>query len=298
MFDSFFKSISRGWGFFKQAIDMALKDNDLIKPTVMGFFANIVVGIFFGIPLIVVGIFLSGLGDVGSFILFLAGGIMIFAQYIVSYIFSGMTVAIIYDYLTDGDGNMETAWDMVKREMFNIITLAAASALVTMVTTALRSGRRNKGLWGAIASGLANLLDSIWTTATYFVLPAMVIESKNLPTALKRATKIITSNLLLVGISEIGIGWIVGGINFVVIAAAVALAIALAFIPFVGIIFAVVLMVVVIALTTMASSYINTAYHTCMFLWAREAEKVQAEGKPLTLQSVRMPAPLAAVMGV
>jgi hypothetical protein len=297
MFDSFFKSISRGWGFFKQAIDMAVKDHDLIKPTIMGFFANIVVGIFFGIPLIVIGIFLSGLGDVGNFILFLAGGVMIFAQYIVSYIFSGMTVAIIYDYLTDGDGNMDTAWDMVKREMFNIITLAAASALVTMLTTALRSGRRNKGLWGAIATGLANLIDSVWTTATYFVLPAMVVESLNLPGALKRATKIITSNLLLVGISEIGIGWIVGGINFVVIIAALALAVALAFIPLVGIIFAVAWMVVIIALLTMASSYINTAYHTCMFLWAREAEKVQAAGKPLTLQTVPMPAPLAAVMG-
>jgi hypothetical protein len=297
MFDSFFKSINRGWGFFKQAIDMAVKDHDLIKPTVMGFFANIVVGIFFGIPLIVIGIFLSGMGDVGNFFLFLAGGVMIFAQYIVSYIFSGMTVAIIYDYLTDGDGNMDTAWDMVKREMFNIITLAAASALVTMLTTALRSGRRNKGVWGAIAAGLANLIDSVWTTATYFVLPAMVIESLNLPNALKRATKIITSNLLLVGISEIGIGWIVGGINFVVFIVALALAVALAFIPFVGILFAVVLMVVVIALTTMASSYINTAYHTCMFLWAREAEKVQATGKPLTLQNVPMPAPLAAVMG-
>jgi hypothetical protein len=181
--------------------------------------------------------------------------------------------------------------------MFNIITLAAASALVTMLTTALRSGRRNKGLWGAIATGLANLIDSVWTTATYFVLPAMVIESLNLPNALKRATKIITSNLLLVGISEIGIGWIVGGINFVVIIAALALAAALAFIPFVGIIFAVVWMVVIIALLTMASSYINTAYHTCMFLWAREAEKVQAAGKPLTMQSVPMPAPIAAVMG-
>jgi hypothetical protein len=263
----------------------------------MGFFANLVVGVFFGIPLIIIGVFLSGLGDVGNFIIFLLGGIMIFAQYIVSYIFSGMTVAIIYDYLTDGDGNMDTAWDMVKKEMFNIITLAAASALVTMLTSVLRSGRRNRGLWGAIAAGLANLIDSIWTTATYFVLPAMVIESLNLPTSLKRATKIITSNLLLVGISEIGIGWIVGGINFVVFIAALALAILLAFIPFVGIIFAVILMVVVMALTTMASSYINTAYHTCMFLWAREAEKVQATGQPITMQTVKMPAPLAAVMG-
>jgi len=297
MFQSFTTSLSRGWGFFKQAIDMAMTDRDLIKPTIMGFFANLVVGIFFGIPLIIAGIFLSGLGDVGNFVMFLLGGVMIFAQYIVSYIFSGMTVAIIYDYLTDGDGNMDTAWEMVKREMFNIITLAAASALVTMLTAALRSGRRNKGLWGAIATGLANLIDSIWTTATYFVLPAMVIEGLNLPNALKRATKIITSNLLLVGISEIGIGWIVGGINFVVILAALALAVALAFIPFVGIIFAVAWMVVVIALMTMASSYINTAYHTCMFLWAREAEKVQAAGKPLTMKSVPMPAPLAAVMG-
>ncbi len=41
MFDSFFKSISRGWGFFKQAIDMAMKDNDVIKPTIVSRLAAV-----------------------------------------------------------------------------------------------------------------------------------------------------------------------------------------------------------------------------------------------------------------
>jgi ABC-type transport system involved in multi-copper enzyme maturation permease subunit len=42
------------------------------------------------------------------------------------------------------------------------------------------------------------------------------------------------------------------------------------------------------------SSYTGIAYHTCLYIWAREAEKAQALGQPI---QVAAPAPLAAVLG-
>ena len=41
------------------------------------------------------------------------------------------------------------------------------------------------------------------------------------------------------------------------------------------------------------SSYTMTAYNTCLFLWARDVEKAQAQGNPI---QVAAPAPLAAAL--
>jgi hypothetical protein len=42
------------------------------------------------------------------------------------------------------------------------------------------------------------------------------------------------------------------------------------------------------------SSYTSTAYHTCLYIWARETEKAQAQGRSAP---VAAPGPLAAVLG-
>jgi ABC-type transport system involved in multi-copper enzyme maturation permease subunit len=42
------------------------------------------------------------------------------------------------------------------------------------------------------------------------------------------------------------------------------------------------------------SSYTTTAYHTCLYLWARNVEVAQTSGQPVR---VAAPAPLAAVLG-
>ncbi len=46
---------------------------------------------------------------------------------------------------------------------------------------------------------------------------------------------------------------------------------------------------------TVLSSYTATAYHTCLYLWARDVEQAQQGGAPV--QVINAPAPLAAVLG-
>lgn len=296
-----FQSVSRGWGFFKQAVEMAGKDRDLIKPSIYSFFVNAIVGVVFAIPLVAVALVLGGENVVGRAALFVLGAIMLFAQYTVSYIFSGMTVYLIYGYLSEGDGQMDKAWAIIKRDLLDIMSLAAASAVVKIVENALRGNRRRGG--NLIGGLLANILNTVWTTATYFVLPAMIIEDLNLPNALKRATYMIKNNFLLVAISEIGVGAITGLIGFGLVFGAIIFAVltvvglgqagtvGLA----IGIGLAVIVVGLVMAVVTVATSYISTAYHTCMFIWARESEKAQLAGQ--SVQTVQAPAPVAAVLG-
>src|SRR3990172_10784022 len=111
-----------------------------------------------------------------------------------------MTVSLIYGYLTDGDGRIDKAWAMVQRDWLDILSLAAASTLVNIVRSWVRGKSRNRNF---IREAIANLIDTLWTEATYLVLPIMVIEDANLKDGLKRATYITKNNLLLVGISTV-----------------------------------------------------------------------------------------------
>ena len=296
------KSFSRGWSFLKQAWQMAAKDKDLIKPSIMALFAGFIVSIIF-IPLMVGAGFLTGGNNslVGQVALFVLGAIMIFIQYTVGYIFSAMTIYLVYGYLAEGDGVMSKAWAIVKREWLNIISLAAASTAVNLLTRGARGKGRSAG-----RNILAGLIDTVWTEAAFLILPAMVIEGVNLKDALKRAGSIIKNNLLLVGISTVGVRTVNGLIGFLLGALGIGLGFGVGF----GIItitntstfglvsgigLGVFIAGIFIMVATVVTSYTTTAYHTCLYLWARDVEKSQASGSNV---QVKAPAPLAAVLNM
>lgn len=295
------QSFSRGWSFLKQAWQMALKDRDLIKPSIFALFAGFLVSLVF-IPLIVGASFLTG-GEnslVGQIAMFVLGAVMIFVQYTVGYIFSAMTVYLIYGYLAEGDGVMSKAWAVVKRDFLDLMSLAAASTAVNLVKNAIKG----KGKSGA-RNFLAGLIDTVWTEAAFLILPAMVIEDINLKEGLKRAGNIIKNNLLLVGISTVGVKAVNGLIGFLLGALGIGLGFGIgygmitvtdasAFGLVTGIGLGVIVAGIFIMIATVLTSYTATAYHTCLYLWARDVEKAQAAGGSAQVQA---PAPLAAVLG-
>ena len=290
-----FDSIQRGFGFLGQAVDLARKDADLLKPSVCGLLASVVVAAAGAVPIIAVAV-LAGDSPFGNTLLYVLGALVIFAQYATAYVFSGMTAYLIYGYLTAGDGRMDHAWAIVRRDVWDILSLAAASTVVKLIENALRGRRGRRNPLGGMVAGV---LATVWTTATYFVLPAMVIEDLNLGQALKRATYIVKNNFLLVAVTEIGVGAVVGLVSFVLVLAAIAVGVGLfTLLSGLSIVVAAGAAVLVagllIAVITAFSSYVTTAYHTCLFLWAREAE--QAVGQGQSMQTARVPAPLAAVL--
>jgi len=299
------ESFSRGWSFLKQAWQMAFKDKDLLKPSIYALIAGMIVSVIGIIP-IIGAVFLFGDSQFGNIILFVLGAVMIFVQFVVSYIFSAMTVYLIYGYLAEGDGRMDKAWEIVRRDFFDILTLAAVSTAVNVIRNAAQRNRRG-GLAVNLVRGATNLLQVLWTEASYLILPAMVIDDLNLKDGMERVLKITRENLLLIGISTVGVRWVTGLIGFALgfVGFLIALAIGggavyltgqLNMISILAIALAAFIFFVFVMVASVISSYTSTAYHTCLYLWAREVEKAQVTaGQPVRVPA---PAPLAAVLGL
>jgi hypothetical protein len=299
------QSLTRGWSFMQQAWQMASKDKDLIKPSIYALIVGFFVSIIGIVPLVAAAFLFGGNSSlVGQIAMVVIGAILIFSHYVVSYIFSGMTVYLIYGYLSEGDGRMDKAWAIVQREFWNIISLAAASTVVNLFTRQLRRGQNRRGGGGLVGGFLGGLIDTVWTEASYLILPAMMIEDANLATGVKRATQIAKGNLLLIGVSTVGVRLITGLISFVLGAIGLVLGLVVGFglislfnsstIALVlGIGLGALLFFIFTMVASIISSYTMTAYNTCLFLWARDVEKAQAQGKPI---QVAAPAPLAAAL--
>jgi len=297
------QSFSRGWSFLRQAWSMAFKDKDLLKPSIYSLVAGMVVSVIGIVPIFLVAIVFSG-SQFGNIIMALTGAIMVFVQFVVSYIFSGMTAYLIFGYLSEGDGRMDHAWEIVRRDILDILTLAAASTVVSVLRNAANRYRRG-GLATGLIRGAANLFEVLWTEASYLILPAMIIDDLNLRDGMKRVIQITRENLLLVGISTVGVRWVTGLIGFALGTGGFLLALAVGggavyatggfnFISIVGIAIAAFIFFAFIVVASVINSYTSIAYHTCLYIWARDVERAQ-----LTDQSVRIaaPAPLAAVLG-
>ncbi|HAX71492.1 MAG TPA: hypothetical protein DCY14_17890, partial [Anaerolineae bacterium] len=100
------QSFSRGWSFLKQAWGMAFKDRDLLKPSIYALVIGMILSAL-GIVPIIIAAFL--LGDLANVVIYILGAVMVFVQFVVTYIFSGMTIYLIYGYLSEGDGRMDKA---------------------------------------------------------------------------------------------------------------------------------------------------------------------------------------------
>jgi hypothetical protein len=299
-------SLRRGFGFLGQAAGMATKDPDLLKPSVYSLIVGAVAAVVLAVPTLVLTFLLQD-SKLGGIILLVMLFITFFIQFAITYIFAGMTVRLVYDYLTQGDGRMDRAWDVVRRDFFDILTLAAVSALVKVVESMANSRRgRNRNAMGGIAALLASILNRVWTVATYFILPAMIIEDLDLSRGIKRATQVIKDNLLLVGVAEIGVGSVIGLIGFLLIVLGIALGVGLFFLiasladwattaVVIGAAAGILLGAAVVIVVLVLSSYVTTAYHTCLFVWAREVEQARAQGVPDA--RVAAPAPLAGLVG-
>ncbi len=295
------QSFSRGWQFLKQASQMASADKDLIKPSIYTLFAGAVVSVVGIIPIALVAMLFSNAGFMGQVIMALAGALLVFAEFIVSYIFSAMTVYLIYGYLSEGDGRMDKAWAIVQRDLLDLATLAAASTAVNMVKNMVKGKGNRSG-----RNFLAQLIDTVWTEAAFLILPAMVIEDINLKDGIKRATQIVQNNLLLVGISTVGvkavtglIGFLLGligailggGLGYGIITLAGGPNVTFGLVIGIGLGLLVFFLFVMVA--TVIGTYTSTAYHTCLYLWARDIERSDAPA-----QSITAPAPLAAVLNL
>jgi len=282
-----FENIFKGFSFIKESFSLIVKDADVIKLSFYSIFA----GVFFTILSIIIMFLLqSGLGSGGFFYIF--AFFIFLGNYFISYFFTGMTAFLVYDYFKDGDATMSEAWAATKKNALTIFYLAIISTIVNIILGILRGrSNRDRNVTGGISGMIIGFIEKAWTVATYFMIPAIVIEDRDLKSAVERATSIIKRNLLPIGVGEIAVGLVTGFLSVIGFVIAIVIGLSLATVsPLIAILVAAILIVIIIAL----SMYITTAYHTCLFLWARNVEDAKA-GVPGT---IKPPAPIAGALGI
>jgi hypothetical protein len=297
------QSFSRGWNFLKQAWSMAFKDKDLLKPSIYALVVGMIISIIGIIPIIITAV-VAGDGQFGRIVMGILTAVLMFVQFTVTYVFSAMTIRLIYGYLTTGDGRMDEAWAIVRRDFVDILTLAAVSTIVGILRNMANNNRKNNVL-GSILRSAMRAVEALWTEAALLVLPAMVIDDLNLKDGLARIVKITKENFLLIGISFVGVRWVTGLIGFVFVVLGLVLAFAIgggiAFVAggstpilVIGITIGALIFFAFVMVSSLFSSYTTTAYHTCLYIWARDVEKATVEGR--ATQNIAAPAPLAAAL--
>jgi hypothetical protein len=297
--------LKRGVAFLVQAWRMARADPDLLKPSIYALIVGAVVTLVGLIPIIFSVILFSdrSFGQVltGFFVV-----LLLFAQMVVGYVFSAMTVYLVYGYLAEGDGDLKKACAIVRRDWPDLLALAAASTLVNLIKSAARRKRNSP------SNLLAGVLGAVWTEATYLVLPAMVIEDLGLVDGIRRVSQIVRDQLLLVGVSLVGVRLVNGliGVGLGILGAGIGAAVGfglanLSSNSLGGMVMGIGLGLFLTSLFIMASvvigSYTATAYHTCLYLWARDVEMARQSGAvDASMGAVEWtdaPGPLAAVLG-
>jgi len=303
----FWDSISRAFTFLRESVAMAFSDKDLILPALFATVANLVV-----IGAVMLILWQTGAlyslreeeGQPWGWLIVVACVALL--TYIVSYFFTGMIVHLVDAHLRGRDARLGEAFADARQNFLALLGLAVVSTLVGLVTSALR-GRRGRDV-GDLA---ADAIDRVWVVATYLILPAIIIEDLSLRAAANRARDLHQRNLLGIAVGEVGVvvlTRIIGFIGFFIafglglaayllsgggiVPSAVGAPVNIPRVPVhvagaplvVGVVVAGVVLSLVIAFTT----YVRTAYYTCLFLWAVTTEQ-QGE-------RTAAPAPLASTL--
>lgn len=270
----FFGRLALGWQFLKQALILAKENPGLVLPSLYALGANTLIGLFLGLPLAI--FYSSNKNSRGDYVIYIALFLVLLLNYLVTYFFSAVTIHLVYQHLTSGQGDKKQAWAAANNNGITILIVAAVSALVATIRTAIRNQRR--GVVGLIARMVIGFIERLWTTATFFILPAIVLEDRKLGDAVGRATYIMRSNLLQLGVGYIGLALLSNLLGFITMLGALGVAF-LIFITLVkasllaALILAGLVIIITLALTTALQSYLKIAYYTCLFKWACDSEK-------------------------
>lgn len=325
----FFDSLGRGWKMIMASIRMGLEDKRLLIPSVITVFNNFLFGILMlgsGVSMASGGAQtgqqlmgsgtrllrsggLNGLmdpsgmanvaGTVGGSInseMCLSTAILVAIWWLINRFLEGVTTAMAYSHLTEGRGSgkfrlackavMDSAWPLIQLGMATFV----ANCLVKFLKNRQGTATAGFGLMGF----LGGIVQIFWTLAGHLLLPAIVIEGCSFVGAMKRADKIASGNLLTIGFGEVGIdkvadvSMLLMGMLGMSIFGYAWFSGTLTSIAFFGVAF---IWACLVVLMTAAFMYIRTAFYTCLYVWAIEAEAVHSiEGRKVA------PPPLAAAL--
>lgn len=274
----FFDSLSKGWTFTKEALVMA-KQGKLLMPSVY----QVLISIAYFIAAVGVLIMIDPHWSKATW--GVVGGIITFGSFLIFYFFCGVTVNMIDVHLKGGTPSFRDGVADARKNFLAIVWLALISAIIESFA---RFARSEDSLVGRI---LAGIVEAIWTTLSFLLLPAIIIEDAGFKQAMGRVRDLHKGHLLLVGIGDVGvraITFLIGLVWFLLIFGLVYASFS-AFSTTTALIITFVVGGGMFAAYVAFSTFLRMAYYTCLYLYAAEVEK---HG-----QSAPAPLPLAIALG-
>jgi hypothetical protein len=266
--------MKRFFGVFTFAFNvlgMAKSNTTLLKP--------LVVNLAIATPLSFVLALVYGLVN-NEAVDFLVISLGVAALYFIDYFCNGLTASLIAQQVTTGQVSFDEAMTTTKKAIPGIMIFAAISALFDLLV----SFTDRRSLLGKI---VAQIVYMVWTTATYVVMPAMVLEGLSFGQAFSRSKALMKQDPTQVGSGVLGMGIITWIINIALFFVAYQGAAVLGNIhPIVGGFF----YFFIFNLSWAITGYLKITYFTCFYLWARQCEESGSADTELA------PAPLAAAL--
>ena len=257
-----FGPFSRALAFMGQIFTLAGQHKALLKPLVL--------------DLAVTTVIMAGFTVLEFFtpyrFFYAVMGAEAFVLYFVDYACNSLTASLVYDYATTGEASMQTALPRVRKALPGVLTFAAVSALLDVAATYARE--RND-----VASRIIlRVLRAIWTTATYVIMPALVIEGVSFGDAFKRSKALmehdptgVGAGIVAMSITSYLIAAVCFPLSYVLLRAGAHLH------PAVGALLA----MLIVNLYWAVSGWMKIAYSTCFYLWARECERTGTQDHAL-----------------
>ncbi len=267
----FFDSLSKGWTFTKEALVMA-KQGKLLAPSIY----QVLISIAYFVAIVAVLVVANPQWSNATWAV--VGGFITFGSFLIFYFFCGVTVNMIDVHLKGGTPSFRDGVADAKKNFLAIIWLAMISALIE---TFARAARNEDSIVGRI---LAGIVEAIWTTLAFLLLPCIIIEDAGFKQAMGRVRDLHKGHLMLIGVGDVGvraITFIIGLIWFALIFAIVFASFS-AFSTTTALVIAFVVGGGMFAAYVAFSTFLRMAYYTCLYLYAVEVEK----------QGVTAPAPL------
>jgi hypothetical protein len=274
----FFDSLSKGWTFTKEALVMA-KHGRLLLPSLY----QVLISVAYFIAVVAVLVVVDPHWSDATWAV--VGAIITFGSFLIFYFFCGVTVNMIDVHLKGGTPSFKDGVADAKKNFLAIVWLALISALIE---TFARAARNEDSIVGKI---LAGIVEAIWTTLSFLLLPTIIIEDAGFKQAMGRVRDLHKGHLMLVAVGDVG----VRAITFIIGLIWFALIFAIVFASFSALSTTTALVITFLvggsmfAIYAAFSTFLRMAYYTCLYLYAAEVEKHGVEAPA--------PLPLAIALG-
>ena len=236
------------------------KDRELLLLPVLSFLASIVVLALLWLPTLS-AIDTSGLadesGDPGA-VLIVVGVISAMAMSIISVFFNGALVAGAHERLSGGDPTVRSALGRALSRLSGLLPWAIITGTVGLI---LQAVRERAGWMGRF---VVNMVGMAWQTATFLVVPAIVIDDHGAVSGLKASAALLKRTWGENIAARVGFGLL----GIVAIIPAVIVLFATGALGGAALVVGILLAVPYLALVVVVLTALNAVFQTALYLYA------------------------------